>query len=106
MKSILVTMKMDVEDNAVEELKKTIDHHIEGFVDTESYPEIKSIYDARLEVYEEPVLKDNLFDLYDQVNDILDQAPEEEDCTGDEDDLYAELTNIKTQLQCMGYYTR
>ena len=33
-------------DNAVEEVKKSVDHHIERLIDLESWPEIKSVYHA------------------------------------------------------------
>ena len=44
MKTIEVNFLMEVEDNAVEEVKKSVDHHIERLIDLESWPEIKSVY--------------------------------------------------------------
>lgn len=46
MKTIEVNFLMEVEDNAVEEVKKSVDHHIERLIDLESWPEIKSVYYA------------------------------------------------------------
>jgi hypothetical protein len=103
MKTALVTMKMDVEEDKIDELKSIIGHHIDGFVDIDSYPEIKNIYDAKIEIYATLPLRDSLLDLFDHVNDILEGPPARDK---DEEDLYAELSNIKHQLECMGYYTR
>lgn len=46
MKTIEVNFLMEVENNAVEEVKKSVDHHIERLIDLESWPEIKSVYHA------------------------------------------------------------
>lgn len=46
MKTIEVNFLMEVEDNAVEEVKKSVDHHIERLIDLESWPEIKNVYRA------------------------------------------------------------
>lgn len=46
MKTIEANFLMEVEDNAVEEVKKSVDHHIERLIDLESWPEIKSVYHA------------------------------------------------------------
>lgn len=46
MKTIEVNFLMEVEDNAVEEVKKSVDHHIERLIDLESWSEIKSVYRA------------------------------------------------------------
>ncbi len=46
MKTIEVNFLMEVEDNAVEKVKKSVDHHIERLIDLESWPEIKSVYHA------------------------------------------------------------
>jgi len=42
-KKIRISMIVEIEANAFEELAKCVDHHIERFVDTEEWPEIKSI---------------------------------------------------------------
>jgi hypothetical protein len=46
MRTIEVKFLMEVEDNAVEEVKKSVDHHIERLIDLENWPEIKSVYHA------------------------------------------------------------
>ena len=46
MRTIEVNFLMEVEDNVVEEVKKSVDHHIERLIDLESWPEIKNVYHA------------------------------------------------------------
>lgn len=52
MRTIEVNFLMEVEDNAVEEVKKSVDHHIERLIDLESWPEIKSVYHATVKEVE------------------------------------------------------
>lgn len=52
MKTIEVNFLMEIEDNAVEEVKKSVDHHIERLIDLESWPEIKSVYHATVKEVE------------------------------------------------------
>jgi hypothetical protein len=42
-KKVRISMIAEIEANAFEELAKCVDHHIERFVDTGEWPEIKSI---------------------------------------------------------------
>lgn len=42
-KKVKISMIAEIETNAFEELAKCVDHHIERFVDTKEWPEIKSI---------------------------------------------------------------
>lgn len=44
-----ITLHIDVNEMAVKELEKTINHHIENFVDLDAWPEIKRIYDCAIE---------------------------------------------------------
>lgn len=44
-----IILHVDVNEMAVEELEKTITHHIENFVDLDAWPEIKRIYDCSVE---------------------------------------------------------
>lgn len=48
MKTVTITFKADVDDNGVEELKRCVDHHIEGLLDLNSWPEIQTVYNANL----------------------------------------------------------
>jgi len=44
-----ITMKVELKDDSeLEDLKKTIDHHIERLVDLDSWQSIESIYDAKI----------------------------------------------------------
>lgn len=49
MTKIVVTMSMDVDDDYTDNLKK-LEHHIEHLVDVGNYPEIKSIYDVKVDI--------------------------------------------------------
>lgn len=42
-----IKMKIEVPENAVDEIKK-IEHHAEYFLDLDSYPEIKSVFDVKV----------------------------------------------------------
>lgn len=56
MKKILnVTMKIafNGSEDEILELKKTLDHRIEGLVDVDNWPEIECIYDVEIEEEEE-----------------------------------------------------
>ena len=45
-----VTFNVDIDENFKEEFKRIIDHHIDELIDTESFPEIKAIYAACVEI--------------------------------------------------------
>ena len=47
MKSVKITFTAEVEDDKVDELKKTVDHHLDHLIDVDSWPEIKNIYNAK-----------------------------------------------------------
>ena len=49
---VMFSIKMTVEDDAWETLKQW-EHHAEYLLDLDSYPEIKSIYDCKVEKLEE-----------------------------------------------------
>lgn len=49
MKTIEVTMKMDIDEDSYDELKRIIDHHADYLLDLISYPEIHSVYGAKVE---------------------------------------------------------
>ena len=57
MKKVKVTMYFEVEENALEEIKK-LEHHAEYLLNLEEYPEIKSVYGAKVE--EEKELTENV----------------------------------------------
>lgn len=48
MKQLKVTMYFEVEDNALEEIKK-VENHAEYLLSLEEYPEIKSVYGVTVE---------------------------------------------------------
>lgn len=48
-KKVNVSMIVEIETKAFEDLVKCIDHRIESFVDLEGWPEIKSISNAQIE---------------------------------------------------------
>lgn len=50
-KIINVTMKIafNGSENELLELEKTLDHHIEGLIDVDNWPEIKQIFDVKSE---------------------------------------------------------
>lgn len=44
-----ITMKVELKDDSeLEDLKRTIDHHIERFVDLDGWQSIESIYDCSI----------------------------------------------------------
>lgn len=47
-KKVNVSMIIEIESKAFEDLVKSIDHHIENFVDLDGWPEIQSISDAEI----------------------------------------------------------
>ena len=51
MKTVKISMIMDVEDEAVEEIDK-LTHHAEYLLDLENYPEIKNVYEVQVSVIE------------------------------------------------------
>lgn len=52
MKTVKLSMIMDVEDYAVEEVEK-IEHHAERLLDLPNWPEIKNVYEVSVSVIEE-----------------------------------------------------
>lgn len=44
-----ITIHVDINEMDVEELEKTINHHIENFVDLDTWPEIERVYDCSIE---------------------------------------------------------
>lgn len=48
MQNLIFTMKLCVKDEAVEDLKKAIDHNICALVDLDDWPEITGVWDAQL----------------------------------------------------------
>ena len=46
---VKITLHVDVNKTNVEELEKTITHHIENFVDIDAWPEIERVYDCSVE---------------------------------------------------------
>lgn len=44
---VKLELKMEIDENAFEALKR-VEHHIEELLDLSSYPEIKNIFDVRL----------------------------------------------------------
>ena len=51
-KKVNISMIVEIENNAFEELAKCVDHHIETFINTDEWPEIKSISNAKITVGE------------------------------------------------------
>jgi len=49
-----ITIHVDINETDVEELEKTITHHIENFVDLDAWPEIERVYDCSIERQTEP----------------------------------------------------
>lgn len=49
MKTIEVTMKMEVDDDFYDDLKRIVDHHVDYLLDLISYPEIHSVYGAKIQ---------------------------------------------------------
>lgn len=54
MKTIKLEMFLDVEDNAVKEIKK-LEHHIDWLLNLSEFPEIKSVFGVK--VFSEPEYK-------------------------------------------------
>lgn len=48
-----LSMMVEIDDDAFEEIERFVDHHIEYIVDLESNHEIKSVWDAKLEKVQE-----------------------------------------------------
>lgn len=48
MKKVKVTMYFEVEDDAIEEMKK-LEHHADYLLNLDEYPEIKSVYGVEVE---------------------------------------------------------
>ena len=48
MKTIEVTMKMNIDEDSYNELKRIINHHIDYLLDLDSYPEIHCVYGAKV----------------------------------------------------------
>ena len=47
MAKVKIEMYLEIEDDFLDDIKK-IEHHAEYLLDLESYPEIKSVYDVRV----------------------------------------------------------
>jgi len=45
-----VTFNVEIEEDFKEEFRRIIDHHIDELIDIESYPEMKGIYAACVEI--------------------------------------------------------
>lgn len=48
MKKVKITMCFEIEENAMEEIKK-LEHHVEYLLNLEEYPEIISVYGVKVE---------------------------------------------------------
>lgn len=48
MKTVMVQFMVDIEDNAIENLKKAVTHHLDYLLDLDSWQEIKSVHDGIL----------------------------------------------------------
>lgn len=48
MRKVKVTMYFEIEETAMEEMKK-LEHHADYILDLEEYPEIKSVYGVQVE---------------------------------------------------------
>ena len=48
MKKVKVAMYFEIDENAMEEIKK-IEHHAEYLLNLDEYPEIISVYDVKVE---------------------------------------------------------
>lgn len=46
---VTVSFDMEIEDDFLSELRSVVDHHADWLLDLESYPEIMSIYNGKLE---------------------------------------------------------
>lgn len=44
-----ITLHVDINEADIDELEKTINHHIESFVDLDAWPEIERVYDCSIE---------------------------------------------------------
>lgn len=51
MKVIKLEMFIEVDDDAVEEIKK-VEHHVDYLLDFENYPEIKSVFGVKIKSIE------------------------------------------------------
>lgn len=47
-------------------------------------------------------MKNRLIDLYNELVHICDEAPREEDCTPEENDLFADVWNLRSAIKCSG----
>ncbi len=52
MKTVKISMIMDVDDDGVEEISK-LTHHAEYLLDLENYPEIKNVYEVSVSVIDD-----------------------------------------------------
>lgn len=48
-------------------------------------------------------MEEKLKNLYEQIEDILNLAPDEEDCTKEENEMYADMANLKSSMEEAGY---
>ena len=52
-KTARVSFDIDIDEEAVDELKRAVDHHMESLVDLEGWPEIHYVHNARVETIKE-----------------------------------------------------
>lgn len=72
-----VSFNATIDEDFKEEFESIINHHIDSFIDTDDFPEIKRVYNARLEMCEKVEEKieaeePNLFEIY--FNDLNEDA--------------------------------
>lgn len=93
-KKVNVSMIIEIESKAFEDLAKSIDHHIENFIDLDGWPEIQSISDVKInEINEDDHTSNGIekrdFDNYTvgEVIDILSTFPKDYEflCCGESD---------------------
>lgn len=48
-------------------------------------------------------MEEKLKNLYGQIEDILNLAPDEQDCTKEENEMYADIANLKSSMGKAGY---
>lgn len=48
-------------------------------------------------------MKEKLKNLHEQIEDILSLVPDEKDCTQEENEMYADMANLKNSMEKVGY---
>lgn len=48
-------------------------------------------------------MREKINELYNNLCDLLDNAPDEDQCTDEENEMYADMANLKDSIELAGY---